>query len=121
MVGAAFSISGYGLFPTLIGFTLAGILHSSVEAVSFTSCQVLTVRETGASQAAAGQALLEGAGAVVAGTTAFLGPIIFDLYGPRVLFPGYGALIVIAAVFVRRLLARSDRSIEMAPAEPAVI
>ncbi|MBT8240733.1 MAG: MFS transporter [Acidimicrobiia bacterium] len=121
MVAAAFSVSGYGLFPTMIGFTVAGILHSSVEAVSFTSCQVLTVRETGASQAAAGQAMLEGAGAIVAGTTAFFGPVIFDLYGPRVLFPGYGVVILLGAFFVRRLLARSDPSIEMAPAESVVV
>ncbi|NNE96717.1 MAG: MFS transporter [Acidimicrobiales bacterium] len=121
MVAAAFSVSGYGLFPSLIGFTLAGILHSSVEAVSFTSCQVLTVRETGASQSAAGQALLESAGAIVAGATAFMGPVIFDLYGPRVLFIGYGSIILVGAFFSGRLLNRSDRSIEMAPAEPVVV
>lgn len=121
MIAAAFSVSGYGLFPTMIGFTLAGIMHSSVEAVSFTSCQVLTVRETGASQAAAGQAMLESAGAIIAGTTAFLGPVIFELYGPRVLFPGYGVVIFIGAIFVKRLLERPNSSVEMAPADPVTV
>ncbi len=120
MVAAAISVSGYGLFPTLIGFTIAGILHSSVEAVSFTSCQVLTVRETGASQAAAGQALLEAAGAVIAGTTAFLGPVVYELYGPRVLFPGWGLFILVGSIFVRRLIDQNPEP-ELAPAEPVIV
>ncbi|MFW2381143.1 MAG: MFS transporter [Acidimicrobiales bacterium] len=121
IVAVAFAIAGYGLFPSLIGFAIVGAIHSSIESFSFPASQVITVRETGAAQAAAGQALLEAGGAIVAGVAALLGPVVYDLYGPRVLFPGYGAVILVGVIFVRRLLAQSDRSIEMAPAEPVIV
>jgi predicted MFS family arabinose efflux permease len=121
ITAAAFSIAGYGLFPSLIGFTIAGVIHSSVESFSFPASQIITVRETGAAQAAAGQAMLEASGAIVAGTTALLGPVIYELYGPRVLFAGYGSFILVGVIFVRRLLARSDEMIELAPADPVVV
>ncbi len=120
MSGAAFSVAGYGLFPSLITFTIAGLLHSTIEGFTFTSCQVLTVRETGASESAAGQALLESFGAVSAGAAAFMGPVVYEAVGPRVLYLGYGAIILTGAMAVKYLLDQADNSYELAPADPVV-
>ncbi len=121
MGAAAFSVAGYGIFPSLITFTLAGLVHSTVEGFTFTSCQVLTVRETGASESAAGQALLESFGAVSAGLAAFFGPIVYEAVGPRVLYLGFGSMILAVAFVVKYLLDKADHTYELAPAEPVVI
>ena len=106
MAASVITITGYGLIPALYAFAIAGIAHSTVEAIAFPAAQVVTVIETGASQAASGQAMMEAAGAITGGMGAFLGPVVYEQIGARAMYILYGAIVFAGVLVIRNRFSR---------------
>lgn len=107
----------YGLWAAPLAVIAVGIVQATAEAVAFPSNQLVAVEETGAAEAATGQALLDTAGMVAAGLAALTAPAVYGRFGAEVLFGGYAALAaVLTAVALRRLTVRPRPDLAPAPA-----
>ena len=99
----------YGVWAVPVAVIVIGVVQAIAESVAFPSTQLVAVRETGAAEAAIGQALLDTAGMVAAGLAALSAPAIYGRFGPMVLFGSYAALAsVLTVVAFRRLAARPE-------------
>ena len=107
MAVSVVTIMGYGLIPALYAFAIAGIAHSTVEAIAFPASQVVTVTETGAAKAASGQAMLEALGSITGGIGAFFGPVVYEAIGARAMYLLYGSIVFLGVLVIRNRFARS--------------
>lgn len=108
MVVSVVTIASYGLIPALAAFAVAGVAHSTVEAIAFPASQVVTVKETGAEKAASGQALLEATGSITGGFGAFLGPVVYAAIGARAMYLLYGSLVFVGVLAIRNRFGHSN-------------
>ncbi len=76
----------YGSTQAILVVVFAGLIQGTTEAFAFPATQVMVVRETGVSEAATGQALLDVVGSGSAAVWAGLGPALYGAVGPRSLF-----------------------------------
>lgn len=111
------SYAAYGLWAVPAAVIAVGFVGAAAEAVAFPSSQLVAVEETGASEAAIGQALLDTSGMTAAGISALAAPAVYGALGPRALFLGYAVVAgALAALALQRLTARGRAQPLPAPA-----
>jgi MFS family permease len=109
-----------GLWAVPAAVIVVGVIGATAEAVGFPSSQLVAVEETGASEAAIGQALLDTSGMISAGLSALVAPAIYGQLGARSLFIGYAVVAAgLGLITFQRLNARGDRTEPAAPAAAA--
>ena len=99
----------YGLATAIPFIMFAGVMQGVVESFAFPATQVLTVKETGAPEAAIGQALLDITGSSTAMVWATLGPALYGTLGPGGLYAIAAANAAVLAVAVQRRLKVRDQ------------
>lgn len=81
----------FGWLESVPLLALAGVVETTGESFAFLAVAMIVFEVTGASRVAVGHALLEAAGLLSATVTAGLGPFVYGLAGPGVLFTGFAA------------------------------
>jgi hypothetical protein len=120
IVVAVPAYAAYGLWAVPAAVIVVGVIGATAEAVGFPSSQLVAVEETGASEAAIGQALLDTSGMISAGLSALVAPAIYGQLGARSLFIGYAVVAAgLGLITFQRLNARGDRTEPAAPAAAA--
>ncbi len=105
------ALLGYGIAPILAVVALAGVCQTTVESFAFPATQVVVVKETGASEAAIGQALLDIVGSSMAASSSFVAPLIYSALGARGLFS-------LAALNAAAMLALSAQRLRVRDRQP---
>ncbi len=100
------TVAGLGAIASVAVFTMFGVLQTAFESFAFPGAQMVTVRQTGAARVASGQALLDASGSLAAGATALIAPIVYENLGARLMFGGYGVILLVGAMVVRNRLRR---------------
>ncbi|MGI9607257.1 MAG: MFS transporter [Acidimicrobiales bacterium] len=99
------------LWVSLAAFVVLGVVQTSMESFIFPSAARVAINETGASESALGQGLMEAIGHFAAAIAAFAGPVLYDLTdGPAGSFGTSATVAAVLAVFTARQVKQMHRT-----------